>query len=1243
MRKIFTSFLTCLFLFSLLGFAQVATPNDECSSAINLVSGVENRNYQYRNYEATVSLPGCETTNTKDIWFKFTATASRHQILKSASSGDHVATQVFEGNCGNLKSIVCDNTDFAVDVKNLTPGKTYYYRLYLRDGKSTNTYFYTYVTAPPLPENDEPSGAISLTVNQTLATSLGYATYSLPQCHNKLFYTTKDVFYKFVATKSVHLVSLSEYPNLLMSVYSGTPDTLTIIRCGSQNERLTNLSIGETYYIRVHDNYPEAFGQKFKLKVSEEIPQITSFSPTNAIAGSSITILGSGFSDVVSVSFGSDPAVSFEVNSGNNITAVAGSGATGDVTVTNLNGSGSLAGFVLVKKPEIASFFPAYGFKGDTVTIKGANFIVKPLVYFGGVLASSVSVKSDSILTAIVGTGGSGNVAVENIAGKATAGSFKYISPPIISVISPSLVKEGTEITITGVGFTSAVSVSFGGTSAKSFDIISDNEIKAIVGKGSSGSVVVVNKAGQASKAGLTYIASPVIRYFFPNSASALQTVKIVGSGFVGVTDVKFGEVKPLSFTISSDTLITAVVSPSGASGIVWVNNIAGFDSINGFKFKYVQPKVESFTPQNGFPGSAINVSGSSFLGVSDVKFGGVSAKSFVVNSATSITAILGTGASGVVTVENPDYKSVSVNKYTVIGAPSITSFNPIIAKSTKKVTIIGSNFYGVTKVLFGGVEAVYTVVSPTVITAYPPLGTVSGNISVTNGLGTTALDGFTYVPPVTISSFNPLKAAKGDTVIITGTNFVGIASVKFGNILASSFIVNSPTEIRAVLGSGTSGDILVTLDDSEKATIKGFVFLPAPTISSFSPLKAGSGSKVTIAGSNLNLVTSVTFGGVPASAVTVNSAGSITATVNSGASGDVAIVTPGGMAKRAGFTFIDVPKISSFSPSSAGKGTSITITGENFINVSSVRFGGVPATSFKVLSSTAIAAVVGATQSGSIDVVTSGGSVSINNFSFINAPAIGMISPTTAGPGESVVITGLNLSDASAVSFGNIPVDSFVIVSPKIIRAYIGKGASGLVKVTTLGGIASKSGFVLISPPIVTSFKPAYAAANAKVTITGGNFIRVSRVTFGGVPAALYTVNSAGSIVAYVPSDGISGAVSVTGAGGTGQKDGFGFVSGTIATSSGTLLLLDNGKTVTLSNDILVYPNPFGSNLFVSIPDEEDDRPIEIRIFTLDGTTALKGIYLVKQGMLEINTEKLFAGTYLLSFKDSIYKVIKK
>jgi hypothetical protein len=111
------------------------------------------------------------------------------------------------------------------------------------------------------------------------------------------------------------------------------------------------------------------------------------------------------------------------------------------------------------------------------------------------------------------------------------------------------------------------------------------------------------------------------------------------------------------------------------------------------------------------------------------------------------------------------------------------------------------------------------------------PSGVTSGDVytenrsvSVTGGSFTDAFDqwgvhvyhfstaGGTTTPPPTITSFMPTSGAVGTSVVVNGSNFTGATAVTFNGTAATSFMVDSDTQITATVPSAsTSGPIGVT------------------------------------------------------------------------------------------------------------------------------------------------------------------------------------------------------------------------------------------------------------------------------------------------------------------------------------------------------------------------------------------------------------------------------------------------
>jgi uncharacterized repeat protein (TIGR03803 family) len=121
--------------------------------------------------------------------------------------------------------------------------------------------------------------------------------------------------------------------------------------------------------------------------------------------GASVGLFGQGFSSASVVKFGGVPAKSVTLSGTTYLTAVVPVGAhTGTVTVTT--GATVLTSPQTYKvKPKITSFTPPSGPAGTLVTINGTGLIQATTVKFGTVKATTLTVVSDSQVTAVVPSG----------------------------------------------------------------------------------------------------------------------------------------------------------------------------------------------------------------------------------------------------------------------------------------------------------------------------------------------------------------------------------------------------------------------------------------------------------------------------------------------------------------------------------------------------------------------------------------------------------------------------------------------------------------------------------------------------------------------------------------------------------------------------------------------------------------------------------------------------------------------
>lgn len=183
-----------------------------------------------------------------------------------------------------------------------------------------------------------------------------------------------------------------------------------------------------------------------------------------------------------------------------------------------------------------------------------------------------------------------------------------------------------------------------------------------------------------------------------------------------------------------------------------------------------------------------------------------------------------------------------------------------------------------------------------------------------------------------------------------------------------------------------------------------------------------------------------------------------ITAIVPNGATTGIVTVTTGGTTLPSKTVFRVTPQLTSFAPSRAVEGQSVTITGVSLSQTSQVIFGHVEAKKFTIDSDTQITAEVpSGAISGRIIVVTAGGAAT-SRASFNVLPSIKSFTPTSGPVGTVVTITGGGFRGALDVSFNGVSA-SFTFNSDSQVTATVPSGATtGPISVTTPGGTATST-----------------------------------------------------------------------------------------------------------------------------------------------------------------------------------------
>jgi hypothetical protein len=799
-------------------------------------------------------------------------------------------------------------------------------------------------------------------------------------------------------------------------------------------------------------------------------PTLTSFTPAVGPEGAVVALTGTNLASVTSVRFNGVNASPVTIVSATSLRATVPAGAmTGRLVLVNPAGSVTSATDFRVA-PRIVSVTPAQAMPGATVTITGATFTDATAVKFGTVAPPAFTVASNgsAITTTVPATAVTGKITVTTAAATATSpADFVVIRQPTIASFTPTAGPVGTIVTITGTNLTSVTDVAFNSLNASSVTVLSATSVKVVVpASATSGKLTVFDPAGSATSAG-AYTVTPSLEGFLPSRGVPGTTViTITGQALTGATAVRFGTATATP-TLVTPTQVTATVPAAAVTGPVSVVTPAG-TATSAVTFTVVKaPTITTVSPARGPVGAAVTLTGANLGTVTTVDFNGTSVSSITVVSATSVRVVVPAGAqTGRIHASNEAGNATSPADFVL--TPQLASMSPGRGLPESTVVLTGTNFTDVTAVRFGAIPATFTFDGDTQITVQVPLTAVTGKISMTTLTGTTtSATDFVVIRALTLTSVTPASGPEGTLVTLNGANLAGASRVAFGGANVTSITVVSATSVRVAVPAGaTTGKI--TVADEVGSTQSAGSFTVTPRILNI-PGAALPGAGVTITGTSLGGASAVRFGGVPATAFTVDGPTQLTATVPAGAvSGRITVTTPGGTAtSTADFTVIKAPTVTSFTPAAGQVGAVVTLTGTNLSSATDVTFGNVSVTApITVVSATSIQVIVPAgARTGRIGVANPAGSVQ-SATSFTVAPRITGFSAPSGSDDTVVSILGTSFTGVTAVKFGTVSA-TFTLVSDGEISALVpAAAATGRVSVTTPGGTAtSPVDFVITTP----------------------------------------------------------------------------------------------------------------------------------------------------------------------------------
>ena len=425
----------------------------------------------------------------------------------------------------------------------------------------------------------------------------------------------------------------------------------------------------------------------------------------------------------------------------------------------------------------------------------------------------------------------------------------------------------------------------------------------------------------------------------------------------------------------------------------------------------------------------------------------------------------------------------------------------------------------------------------------------IGGNTLATLATGAmTFANGATYV--VDINGVNSDVITATGAASIDGT--LTIASVN--NPGLNTYIIVTASSVTGTFTGLPEGAVINTGGRNYQinylATQITLTDIGGPTITTVAPSVGplAGGTLVTITGTLFTAGATVTFGGAPATGVTVVNSTTITATTPAGAQGPVTVVVTTfdlqvGSRTNGFYYQGPTPTVTSVTLNMGviAGGTAVTITGSGFMPGANVSFGLVPATAIVVVNSTTITATTPAGTVGPVTITVTNtdllfGSLVDGYYYQDAAPTVTTVSPNISPlvGGAAITITGTGFVPGATVSIGGNPATSVIFISTTNLTAVTPAGVAGphtLIVTNPDGQTGNYSPFIIQGPaPTITALDVPHGPTkgNRRITVTGTGFRAGATLTIGGAPATVVTVVSATTITAVTPP-GTSGKATVT------------------------------------------------------------------------------------------------------------------
>lgn len=373
------------------------------------------------------------------------------------------------------------------------------------------------------------------------------------------------------------------------------------------------------------------------------------------------------------------------------------------------------------------------------------------------------------------------------------------------------------------------------------------------------------------------YGPQPVVRggelRFIGSNLEKVTSIEIPGvPAITDITVVKAGVPSEIRITVPKD---------GPEPGYVVLTASDGTKITTTTQISYSEPiSIDSFSPTTALPGETITIKGDYLNLIHEVIFTKnmiVSEKEFTAHDRYTIkvvvpeeaqTGVLGLGTIDETAIGEMDEAAAeallkSLNIIETEEELTVKTSTGTVEKDSYKagetVTITGSDLHLAKAVLLEGATVSEFTVSGGKLSFVLPATAKDGEVSLEMGSAVTVPVGSitTVVPTGLAAAPSPVK--NGAELTITGKDLDLVTGVDLQNAGGVEF-TNEGQIVLTVPEAAQTGDAVLHMENGKTVTVA--YTLVVPTVTSFSENPASAGSAITVYGTDLDLVQSVTFSG---------------------------------------------------------------------------------------------------------------------------------------------------------------------------------------------------------------------------------------------------------------------------------------------------------------------------------------------------------------------------------------------